>query len=218
MLELKPDDEVALTHLGHTAFQTGQGDEGVKLLEQVAERMSGNSTAAISLVDMYRTLGQHDEALAAAVKVAEADPGDPLYTLDVAELSLETGDLDEAAAAFDRLREIVDNPEQEVWALHGTILVELESRRLRARPRPGPSRPWPSTPWGARRASWPTSRWRPAPTRRPKRRATPRPPASPPRACLPLARSWTARSASRSRSCASSPPRTAGPWSMELLG
>ena len=127
VLELKPDDEVALTHLGHTAFQTGQGDEGVKLLEQVADRMSGNSTAAISLVDMYRSLGQHAEALAAAVKVAEADPGDPLYTLDVAELSLDTGDLDGAAAAFDRLREIVDNPEQEVWALHGAVLVALES-------------------------------------------------------------------------------------------
>lgn len=125
-LELNPGDEVAMTHLGHTAFQTGQGDEGVRLLEQVAGRFSGNSTAAISLVDMYRTLGQHDEALAAAVKVADADPEDPLYALDVAELSLQTGKLDEAAAAFDRLREIVDGPEQEVWALHGAILVALE--------------------------------------------------------------------------------------------
>ena len=125
-LELNPDDEVAMTHLGHTAFQTGQGDEGVRLLEQAAGRFGGNSTAAISLVDMYRSLGQHDEALAAAVKVAESDPEDPLYALDVAELSLQTGKLDEAAAGFDRLREVVDGPEQEVWALHGAILVALE--------------------------------------------------------------------------------------------
>ena len=125
-LDLNPDDEVAMTHLGHTAFQGGQGNEGVKLLEQAARRISGNSTAAISLVEMYRSLGQPEEALSQAVKVAEADPGDRLYQLDVAELSLETGRLDEATAAFDRLREIVESEEEEVCALHGMILVELE--------------------------------------------------------------------------------------------
>lgn len=125
-LDLDPDDETAMTHLGHAAFQSGEGDEGVKILEQVAGHISGNSTAAISLVQMYRTLGKNEEALAAAVKVAEADPGDRLYALDVAELSLETGRHDEAAAAFERLREIVDSEEEEVCALHGMILVELE--------------------------------------------------------------------------------------------
>ena len=124
-LELNPDDEVAITNLGHTAFQTGQGDEGVKLLERAAS-MSGNTTAAISLVDMYRALGQHEEALAAAVKVAAADPTEALYALDVAELSLQAGKLDEATEAFAHLREIVDSPEEEVCALHGMILVELE--------------------------------------------------------------------------------------------
>ena len=125
-LELDPDDEAAMTHLGHTAFQTGQGDEGVRLLEQAAGRVSGNSTAAISLVEMYRSLGQPEEALAQAVKVFEADPDERMYALDVAELSLETGRLDEAAAAFGRLREIVDSEEEEVCALHGMVLVELE--------------------------------------------------------------------------------------------
>lgn len=125
-LDLNPDDEMAMTHLGHAAFQSGEGEEGVKLLEQVAGRISGNSTAAISLVEMYRTLGKPEEALASAVKVAEADPTDRLYALDVAELSLETGRHDEAAAAFERLREIVDSEEEEVCALHGVILVELE--------------------------------------------------------------------------------------------
>jgi Flp pilus assembly protein TadD len=125
-LELNPDDEVAMTHLGHTAFQAGQGNEGVKLLEEAASRVSGNTTASISLVEMYRSLGQPEEALAQAVKVFEADPSDRLYALDVAELSLETGRLDEAAAAFDRLRDIVDSEEEEVCALHGMILVELE--------------------------------------------------------------------------------------------
>ena len=125
-LDLDPDDERAMTQLGHTTFQEGEGDAGVKLLEQAAGRISGNSTAAISLVEMYRTLGKPDEALAAAQKVFEADPDDRLYALDVAELSLETGRLDEATGAFERLREIVDSEEEEVCALHGMILVELE--------------------------------------------------------------------------------------------
>lgn len=125
-LDLNPDDEVAMTHLGHAAFQEGDGDEGVKLLERAAGRISGNSTAAISLVEMYRSLGQPEEALAQAIKVAEADPGDRLYALDVAELSLQTGKLDDATAAFGRLREIVESEEEEVCALHGMILVELE--------------------------------------------------------------------------------------------
>ena len=124
-LDLNPDDEVALTHLGHTSFQDGKGDEGVKLLELAAERIGGNSTAAISLVEMYRTLGKPEEALVQALRVAEADPSDRLYALDVAELSLQTGRLDEAAAAFDRLSGLVDSEEEEVCALHGMILVEL---------------------------------------------------------------------------------------------
>jgi tetratricopeptide (TPR) repeat protein len=125
-LDLNPDDEVAMTHLGHTAFQGGRGDEGVKLLERAAGRISGNSTAAISLVEMYRSLGQPEEALTHALKVAEADPDDRMYALDVAELSFETGKLDQATTAFERMREIVESEEEEVCALHGMILVEME--------------------------------------------------------------------------------------------
>ena len=44
----------------------------------------------------------------------------------MAELSLLTGKLDDAAEAFAHLRETLDVPEEEVCALHGMILVELE--------------------------------------------------------------------------------------------
>jgi tetratricopeptide (TPR) repeat protein len=125
VLEIEPEDEVALTSLGHTAFQEGKGDDAVSMLEQVAGRVAGTSTAAISLVDMYRTLGQPAEALAAARRVAEADPENALAWLDVAELALETGDLDEAAGAFARLREVLELPEGQVAALQGAIKVEL---------------------------------------------------------------------------------------------
>jgi len=128
VLEIDPDDEVALTALGHTAFQAGERGEAVSMLEQVAGRVSG-STAAISLVEMYRTLGQPDEALAAARRVAQSAPERPLYALDVAELALETGEAEEAAEAFGRLRALVDLPEDEVGALQGLIKAELARGR-----------------------------------------------------------------------------------------
>lgn len=128
VLEIDPEDELALTALGHTAFQAGEGSDAVSMLEQVAVRVSG-STAAISLVDMYRTLGQLDEALAAARRVAEAVPESALHALDVAELSLETGKADDAAGAFARLRELVDLPEDEVGALQGMVKAELARDR-----------------------------------------------------------------------------------------
>lgn len=125
-LELDPEDGVAMTALGHTSYQAGEDDAGVKLLERAAERLGGNSTAIISLVEIYRSLGKNEEALAAARKAAGADPGDSLHALDVAELCLLTRDLDAAAEAFAHLRETLDVPEDEVCALHGMILVELE--------------------------------------------------------------------------------------------
>jgi tetratricopeptide (TPR) repeat protein len=125
VLEIEPEDEVALTALGHTAFQAGKRDDAVEMLEQVAGRVAGTSTAAISLVDMYRTLGQPAEALAAARRVAEADPENALALLDVAELALETGDLEQAAGGFARLREVLELPEGQVAALQGAIKVEL---------------------------------------------------------------------------------------------
>jgi Flp pilus assembly protein TadD len=123
-VELDPDDEIALTHLGHAEYATGS-ESGVAHLEQAAERGGGMSTAAISLVEMYRAMGQHEEALSAAQKVFEAEPTDVAAALDVAELSIETGRLDEALQAFERIREMEDLPDHEVYALHGMIQVEL---------------------------------------------------------------------------------------------
>jgi tetratricopeptide (TPR) repeat protein len=125
VLELEPDDEAALSALGHTAFQKGHSEDALALLERVAGRSAGASTAHVSLVDMYRTVGQPEEALAAARRIADADPGNALATLDVAELSLQVGRDDDAAGNFGRLREVTDLPEDEVAALQGMIKAEL---------------------------------------------------------------------------------------------
>jgi tetratricopeptide (TPR) repeat protein len=126
VLEIDPEDETALTAIGHAAFQAGRRDDAVSLLEQVAGRAGGGaSTAHISLVDMYKSIGQLDEALSAARRVADADPGNALAELDVAELSLNLGRVDDSAEAFERLRQILEFPEDEVSALHGAIKAEL---------------------------------------------------------------------------------------------
>jgi Flp pilus assembly protein TadD len=125
-VELNPGDEVALTHLGHTAYAAGKQEDAVSYLSQAADRSERRmSTAAISLVEMYKTLGQTEQALEAAMKIADAEPGDVTAALDVAELSLEAGNYDEAIRAFERIREIDDLDEHEVYALHGMIQAEL---------------------------------------------------------------------------------------------
>jgi len=84
------------------------------------------SSAAISLVDMYRSFGQYEEALGQARRLAEAAPDDVLTRLDIAELSAWTGRLDEARAAFEQLREIDDVPGHEAYPIHGLIQVAIQ--------------------------------------------------------------------------------------------
>lgn len=125
VLELNPDDESALTGLGHLTYQTGDRDEGVSLLSRAAEHGARTSSAVISLVEMYRTLDQPEEALTAARLVADAAPDDVVAALDVAELSLAVGKLDDAAHAFAHIRDVDELPDHDVYALHGQIDVEI---------------------------------------------------------------------------------------------
>ena len=125
VLELNPDDESALSALGHLSYEAGEMNAGADLLSRAAERGAQASSAAISLVEMYRALERPEEALAAARQVADAAPDDLVAALDVAELSLEVGKLDDAAQAFARVRELDQLPDHEVYALHGQIEVEI---------------------------------------------------------------------------------------------
>jgi tetratricopeptide (TPR) repeat protein len=127
-VELDPDDQVALTHLGHTALAAGRSEEGVGYLAKAADLAhagAGTSTAAISLVDMYRSFGQYEQALAQARRLADAVPDDVLARLDVAEMATAAGQLDEARSSFERLRELDDVPGHEPYPLYGLIGVEI---------------------------------------------------------------------------------------------
>jgi tetratricopeptide (TPR) repeat protein len=124
-VELDPEDRAALSHLGHTSLVAGRDEEGVSYLARAADSTSGASTAAISLVEMYRSFGQPDKALAQARQLADAVPDDALAWLDVAELSLELAELDAASEAFETLRNLDDVPGHEVYPLHGLLKVEI---------------------------------------------------------------------------------------------
>ncbi len=127
-VELDPDDEVALSHLGHTSLAAGREEEGVGYLARaadIAQSARTGLTAAISLVDMYRSFGEYEKALEQAQRLAEAAPEDIRTWLDVAELSLQVGRLDDASEAFARLRELDDVPGHEAYPLHGMIQVEI---------------------------------------------------------------------------------------------
>jgi Flp pilus assembly protein TadD len=124
-VELDPQDSVALTHLGHTSLAAGRDEEGVGYLAQAAGSIDGASTAAISLVDMYRSFGQNEEALAQARRLVDAAADDIPAWIDVAELSLAVGDLEQARVAFERLRDLDEVPGHEAYPLHGLIRVEI---------------------------------------------------------------------------------------------
>jgi Flp pilus assembly protein TadD len=129
-VELDPDDEIALSNLGHTTLASGRQEEAVEYLARAADISgAGASTAAISLVDMYRSFGEYEKALVQAQKLAAAVSTDPLAWLDVAELSLQVGRLDDAADAFEKLRDLDDVPGHEVYPLHGLIAVEIRRSR-----------------------------------------------------------------------------------------
>lgn len=124
-VELDPNDQVALSNLGHTALAAGNQEEGMGFLARASEIAHAASTAAISLVDMYRSFGQYENALAQAQKLVEGAPDDVLSWLDVAELSLQVGQFDEARAAFERIRDLDDVPGNEAYPVHGMIQIEI---------------------------------------------------------------------------------------------
>jgi tetratricopeptide (TPR) repeat protein len=128
-VELDPEDSVALMHLGHSAAAAGDQEGAISALAQAAEREPAGragSSAAISLVEMYKQLDQPEEALSAAQLVFEAQPENVLAALDVADLALQLDRLDAAEHAFERLREIDEIADHGVYALHGLARVAMK--------------------------------------------------------------------------------------------
>jgi tetratricopeptide (TPR) repeat protein len=74
---------------------------------------------------MHRTEGRLEDALNAAQRLAEADPDDELALVESADLLLALGRLDEALDAYVRLRDVDDEADHGVYAVHGAVQVEM---------------------------------------------------------------------------------------------
>ncbi len=130
--ERRPDDGSLLVDLAHVAHASGRTPAAISTLEQVLELDFGNLAALRGLVGMYREAGRLEDALVAGRKVISYRPEDVLTALDVAELTLALDRTEEAVEAFRWLRDVDDEPDHEVYAVHGMIEAEMRRERWRA--------------------------------------------------------------------------------------
>src|SRR2546425_507361 len=132
VVALDPDDAQGWHDLGEALAAEGRVREAADAFHKAVEALERavalrpDDTATIrSLVGIYRGAGRIDDALGVAERLADADPDDVLALIEVADLSLALDRLDRAAAAYERIRDADDEPEHEVYALHGLLQVEL---------------------------------------------------------------------------------------------
>jgi tetratricopeptide (TPR) repeat protein len=130
-IERRPEDVTLLVDLAHLTHAAGNTDAAIGTLEQVLELDFGNVAALLGLVGMYREANRLEDALRAGRKVVAYRPEDVLTALDVAELTLALDRMEEAVEAFRWLRDIDDEPDHEVYAMHGMIEAELRRERWR---------------------------------------------------------------------------------------
>ena len=130
-IERRPDDVALLVDLAHITHAAGNPEAAIGTLEQVLELDFGNVAALRGLVGMYREANRLEDALRVGRKVVAYRPEDVLTALDVAELTLALDRMEEAVEAFRWLRDIDDEPDHEVYAVHGMIEAELRRERWR---------------------------------------------------------------------------------------
>jgi tetratricopeptide (TPR) repeat protein len=129
---LRPTDVAVIVDLAHVTHASGDVQVAIGYLEQALELDFNNLAALRGLVGMYREVGRLDESLGAGRKVISYRPDDVGTAIDVAELTLELDRFADALEAFRWLRDIDDEPDHEVYAMHGMIEAELRLERWRA--------------------------------------------------------------------------------------
>jgi tetratricopeptide (TPR) repeat protein len=130
-VELRPNDVGSLVQLAHTAYAAGDPEDAIGHIRRAVERDPNSLGARRALLEIYRAAKRPEDALAAAEELAESDPSDALALLDVAELYLSLDHPVDATAAFARLRKVDDDPDHEIYAVHGMIEAEIRRGRWR---------------------------------------------------------------------------------------
>jgi tetratricopeptide (TPR) repeat protein len=130
-VERRPDDAELLADLAHVVHASGETAEAIGQLERVLELDFNNLSALRGLVAMYRDAGRLEDALAAGRKVIAYRPSDVATAIDVADLTLALDRPEDAVDAFRWLRDVDDEPDHEVYAVHGMIEAEIRRERWR---------------------------------------------------------------------------------------
>lgn len=132
VLELAPDDAVALVHLAHASNALGQTGQALELLTRAAGAENASPEVLRTLIALATSAGDAPAALQAAVRLLDRDPKDVGAALARADLHLALGDLDDAIAAFSALRSVDDDDGHESYAIHGQVEALLRAERWRA--------------------------------------------------------------------------------------
>jgi Flp pilus assembly protein TadD len=131
VITLRPPEATELVDLAYASYATGAADDALGYLREASLRAPDGLAPRRGIVAIARREGRADEALEAAREVLQLAPEDVAALLDLGDLSLELGRYDEAEDAFRRLRAADDEPEHDLYALHGLIETALRRGRLR---------------------------------------------------------------------------------------
>lgn len=132
VLDLAPNDPVALVHLAHASNAIGQTAQALELLTRAAGAENASREVLRTLISLATGAGDVSAALQATIRLLERDPKDVGAALDMADLHLVLGNLDDAAAAFAALRSLDDDDGHESYAIHGQVEALLRAERWRS--------------------------------------------------------------------------------------
>ena len=131
VIKLRPPEASELVDLAYASYATGAGEQALGYLREASLQAPGGLAPKRGIMAIARREGRPGEALDAAREVLELAPDDISALLDFADLSLELQRFDDAEEAFRRLRTLDDEPEHELYSVHGLIETALRRGRLR---------------------------------------------------------------------------------------
>jgi thioredoxin-like negative regulator of GroEL len=124
VLEADPDHADALQLLGAAAFQRGNIDEAVRLMERSREIDPSKPLYARNLCEIYRLLGRYDEALEAGLAATRGEPRDPIAQVNLSVLRLARGEPTEAILSAERALALDPNMAGAHFGLAEALLLQ----------------------------------------------------------------------------------------------
>lgn len=125
LLDIVPDNVVALTNLGTIALQKGELEDGVRMIGQSLELAPDQPEALNNLGSALRRLKRWNEALASYERAIALSPNFAGAHINLGHALMEVNLWDEALASYDRASAIDPNL-ADSWLYRGNVFRELE--------------------------------------------------------------------------------------------